>query len=294
MTGVERIQLVVDYCEQHLLDRNVLTTAVGTAGVSLYHFYRIFYAIVGTTPGDYLRRRRLTEAANILLTTKQQILGIALDFGFESHEAFTRAFKSVYGMTPSQYRKNRQVMPIFDKKQLTGEMIMHLFDGISHEPRFVKKDAFDVVGIEGVSTKNNNIIPDLWEQFLPRAHEVQHKIGKKICYGLCMMNEPFDPKTADDDSPFTAVVSVPVSKVDKIPQGMVHRQVPAQEYAVFTHKGRFFPDRLMKSYDYIYGTWFPKSELKTIGKIDFEYYDERFKGVDNDETEIDIYIPVQR
>ncbi|WP_235218495.1 helix-turn-helix transcriptional regulator [Paenibacillus sp. FSL R7-269] len=74
------------------------------AGLSKYHFHRIFRKYVNKNVHEYIRARRLSQAANLLLYSETRILEIALQYGFESQEAFTRAFKEIYDLPPAQYR----------------------------------------------------------------------------------------------------------------------------------------------------------------------------------------------
>ncbi|UYO99245.1 helix-turn-helix transcriptional regulator [Oceanotoga sp. DSM 15011] len=83
----------------------------------MYHFHRIFNELTGETLKSYIRKRRLTEASKDLLNCNNSIIDIAFDYGFESQESFTRAFKKVFKVTPGKYRK-RIITLIFLKKQL--------------------------------------------------------------------------------------------------------------------------------------------------------------------------------
>ena len=78
---------------------------------------------------------------------------------------------------------------------------------------------------------------------------------------------------------------------DHTPEGMCTRVFPTQRYAVFTHKGSLI--NLKATFDYIYGTWVPKADYELAGTDDFEYYDDRFKGMDDPNSEVDIYIPIK-
>ncbi|MDK9701209.1 MAG: GyrI-like domain-containing protein [bacterium] len=162
------------------------------------------------------------------------------------------------------------------------------------EPRIVKLDSFQVVGIEGKSSMKNNQIPKYWEMFIPREKEVKAIADPNISYGFCFMDdEQCDEE--NEETEFTVFIGLPVTKVDQIPDGMKYRTIPACEYVVFTHKGKFNPNGLQRSYGYIYGVWLPKSNLKIESRFNFEYYEKgRFKGVDNDDTEIDIYVPLKK
>ena len=99
-----RIPSVLAYLETHLEEPPDLTTLARLAGVSPRHFERVFARIVGESPRACLRRLKLERAARQLRATRRGILTLALDAGFESHEAFTRSFKKRFGQTPAAYR----------------------------------------------------------------------------------------------------------------------------------------------------------------------------------------------
>ncbi|WP_229695970.1 helix-turn-helix transcriptional regulator [Paenibacillus albidus] len=92
------------YIERNLTEKITLKEISHHSKFSSHHFYRIFYAAVGKTVADYVRRRRLAKAASELIYSEKRILDIALEYHFQSQEAFTRAFKKVYRLTPGQYR----------------------------------------------------------------------------------------------------------------------------------------------------------------------------------------------
>lgn len=94
----------LDYIEKNSKERITLKEISVHIKFFSHHFYRIFYASVGTTVADYVRRRRLAKAASELIYGDKRILDIALEYHFQSQEAFSRAFKKVYRLTPGQYR----------------------------------------------------------------------------------------------------------------------------------------------------------------------------------------------
>jgi AraC family transcriptional regulator len=110
-------------------------------------------------------------------------------------------------------------------------------------------------------------------------------------YGLCFYTERFS-KTGF----FYYLAGLPVSRLEEIPIELVGKTLPASEYAVFTHKGPLVgkTNTVKDTYAYAYGTWLPKSPYVNPHAYDFEYYDERFKGNDNPESEIDICIPIRK
>ncbi|WP_442604348.1 helix-turn-helix transcriptional regulator [Paenibacillus sp. KN14-4R] len=98
------IQTALQFIEQHLKNELDLTTIAHHAAISKYHFHRMFHGYMGMTLANYIRKRRLSNAASELITSNRRILDVALDYQFESQEAFSRAFKRMFQMTPGQYR----------------------------------------------------------------------------------------------------------------------------------------------------------------------------------------------
>ena len=103
--ALRKIQPVLAYAAAHLDQDVSLTALAGQAGLSPFHLHRFFAAATGETPKRLTLRLRLGRAAALLLTGRESVLEVALDCGFQSHEAFCRAFRRYFGTTPSAYRK---------------------------------------------------------------------------------------------------------------------------------------------------------------------------------------------
>lgn len=103
------IQRSLSYVEQHLYENPSLDDLARETGFSKYHFHRMFKKYVGKNISQYIRSRKMACAVDLLLYTDERVLDIALLTGFESHEAFTRAFGKIYGLTPSKYREQMRV-----------------------------------------------------------------------------------------------------------------------------------------------------------------------------------------
>lgn len=110
--SVANIRAVIAYIEAHLSEKLDLAKVSKAAGYSKYHLHRMFSQTVGMTVNDYIRRRRLTEAAKLLVFSQKPILEIALIAGYESQQAFSGIFKAMYKQTPLEYRQNRQFYPL--------------------------------------------------------------------------------------------------------------------------------------------------------------------------------------
>ncbi|OWR31715.1 AraC family transcriptional regulator [Saccharibacillus sp. O23] len=105
MSYLPAVQKTIDYIERHLEQELTGERIAAEAGFSFHHFHRIFQSETGMTMSDYVRSRRLAGAASALLHTDERILDLALRCGFESQEAFGRAFKKIYGLPPARYRR---------------------------------------------------------------------------------------------------------------------------------------------------------------------------------------------
>jgi len=280
-----RIKNALDYVEENLTSEIELKNIANKAYFSLYHFHRVFGAIVGDNMKEFIRKRRLTEAGSDLIKSNERIIDIAMKYQFGSQAAFTRSFKKMYGMTPMQYRKNGENLVLFQKKRLTDIRLKHLDGGISMEPKIIQKDKFMVVGMKYYGSNNNNEIPELWKRFNPRINEIKNVINGNVAMGMCEFVE-----NLTDESKFTYFACQEVSSLEDIPKEMEGLTVKKNKYAVFTHKG--LVDRLGDTYEYIYGSWLPRSEFEPAKSHDFEYYDERFNPGDEN-SELDIYIPIK-
>jgi len=109
---IEHISAAISYIEAHLNEKLNLDTVANAVGYSKYHLHRMFTDSVGLTLHDYIQRRQLTEAAKLLVFSEKPIIEIALLAGYESQQAFTASFKSMYKQTPSEYRQNGAFYPL--------------------------------------------------------------------------------------------------------------------------------------------------------------------------------------
>lgn len=111
------IKKSIEYIENNLNKKIELQEIANKAFLSKYHFHRIFHATIGESVAEYVRRRRLIEAANELLNTENKIIDIALNYQFSTQESFTKAFKKFYGIPPKEFRKNKANVTLLHSKK---------------------------------------------------------------------------------------------------------------------------------------------------------------------------------
>ena len=284
MSCLYRIQKAIDYIEENLEDDIVLEDVASIAGFSLFHFHRIFQTMVGDSMKDYIRIRRLSNAAHELLNTKTKILDIAMKHRYESQESFSRAFKKVFGMTPGKYRKQTRHFILAEKMNLL-EKVHNLQEDFVMEPKILYKSEFNIVGMEYHGSNNIDVFY-LWGQLWPRVNEIRNQTNSNCALGVTFLN----PQKGNNGV-FSYVAGVEVDSINDIPEGMVVRVVPPEKYAVFTHKGRTC--KMPGFINRIYDEWLPEFGYEPTMTLEIVLLDERFTG-SNPSSELDIYIPIRQ
>ncbi|WP_322922566.1 AraC family transcriptional regulator [Paenibacillus campi] len=292
----ECIQSTIDYIEQHLKQPLRVEELATRSGFSLYHFYKVFQSQTGLPVMEYIRRRRLAYAAADMASTRT-LLDIALDYGFETHAGFTKAFRKTYGLSPEQYRMHATGY-IPEQVDLAKLADYQLIGGMMMRPTFIIKPEFKLAGYAletRVNGENMTDIPAFWERYNNEnwAHTLHETIQpiSHAEYGACIMNDA-------QSEHFRYVIGVEVDSFAHVPEGLFTTTVPAATYAVFTtppanRADGGFVRAIQGTTTYIYNEWFPSSGYAyASGGVDFEMYDERCYG--NDNLVMDIYIPVHK
>lgn len=291
MNYYDQLEKAVIFIEQNLCEDIRVEEVARVAGYSYFHFHRIFEAVLGETVGNYIRLRRLTSAAHDIVYTDKRILDIAFAYRFDSQEAFSRAFKKLYKVPPGEYRKNRIEAVIGRKKQITIVELDHMMNNVTVQPEIKEIPDIKIVGMRGKATINSNIIPKMWQEFNPRISEIQNRTPQIRGYGICEVDQNYNMHEFNEDTEFNEIVGIEVENHYKIPTGMVAKTLAGGKYAVFTHRGSI--ESLRMTYQYIWGTWIICSKYEIDLRDDFEYYDEKFLGPNNDLSQFYIYIPIK-
>jgi AraC family transcriptional regulator len=267
------------YIESHFSAELSLEEVAQAAGVSRFHLTRAFGVSTGRSIMRYVRARRLGEAARKLAKGAPDILGIALEWGYGSHEAFTRAFRDEFGITPEELRARGDIASL-DIMEPIRMNATH--DNPIDPPRFVDGPAFLVAGLsERYSYETCAGIPAQWQSVQPYLGRVPGQKGT-VAYGVCYNN--------DDSGHIDYMSGVEVEDLGRTPKELARLRIPAQRYAVFTHKGHITTIR--GTWKAIFCDWIPTSGCETVDAPSFERYDERFDPHTGN-GELEIWLPIR-
>jgi AraC family transcriptional regulator len=251
------------FIENKFASEITLDEIADVAGVSRYHMSRAFGAATSHSVIGYVRARRLTEAARCLAAGAPDILAVALDAGYGSHEAFTRAFREQFGLTPEQIRAQRHldnialVEPIRMDKILIADL---------EPPRFENGKTLLIAGIGGRYTfPNTEGIPAQWQRLVPHFGHVVGQVGG-MTYGVS--------HNMDDFGNFDYLAGVEVSSFADLPDDFSRIRIPEHRYAVFSHRGHI--SSIPATHNMIWNKWLPESGHQVAESLNFERYDKRF------------------
>jgi Uncharacterized protein conserved in bacteria len=267
------------YVENNFAGEITLDEIAGVAGVSRYHISRAFGEAIGRPITHYVRGRRLTEAARALASGATDILTVALEAGYGSHEAFTRAFREQFGLTPESVRAQRHL----DNIELVEAVSMnHAILTDLAEPRFESRNAFLVAGLSARYDYEScgGGIPAQWQRFAPYIGNVAGQIGSDA-YGV---------RYNSDDSGLDYLCGVEVGEFSQLPPELSRVRVPANRYAVFTHRGHI--SAIRSTWHAIWNKWLPKSGHQLADAPDFERYGKEFDAKSGS-GEVEIWVPLR-
>jgi AraC family transcriptional regulator len=267
------------FIEAHLGDDASLADIAGASGISRYQLLRAFGTATGHSVMRYVRARRLSEAARWLAAGAPDILTVALDAGYGSHEAFTRAFRDQFGLTPEAVRERRCLndLPLMEAIRMDESLIMKL-----DPPRFETGRTLLVAGLgERYSFETNHGIPLQWQRFMPYIGNIPGQVGS-VAYGVCC--------NSDGAGNFEYITGIEVSSFDELPGELRRVRIPGQRYAVFTHRDHI---STMRGTVYtIWNKWLPASGHDAADAPDFERYDDRFDP-QTGTGEVEIWLPIK-
>lgn len=282
---MQRLLKGIFYIEAHLGEALTLDQIAVAAHLSPHHFARSFRATSGDTVMGYVRKRRLSIAAERLARNECAIIDIAFDASFDSQEAFTRAFKRQFGITPAAFREKQKADWVRYRRAITGDTLAQLKDITRMDPIIKTYPAIKAIGLaQTFDQDTRHGIPALWDKLIPQMGAVPN-MTDGTTYGLC--------KGTGGDGAFTYMAGVEVTSLDDVPDGMEGWEIPEQKYAVFTHTlgSENIHEDIQPTVQYIWGSWAETSGHTIANAPDFERYGPDFRPGQG--QVIEFFIPIE-
>jgi AraC family transcriptional regulator len=253
------------YIESHLSGELSLESVADATGVSRFHLSRAFSVTTGYAFAAYVRARRLTLAARTLEGGAPDILAVALDAGYGSHEAFTRAFRQQFGLAPDQLRERGSVegLDLMEAIRMDDRKATTLIA----PPRIVRSDALLIFGLGERYVRTNAGIPSQWDRFTPYLGTIPGQVGN-VAYGVIC--------NTDEAGSIDYITGVQVREFPDHPAEFTRLRIPPQTYAVFEHHGHV--SAINSTWQAIWNEGLPGAGHAATDGPAFERYDERFDG----------------
>ena len=286
MDWITGIQNAINYIEEHLTEEINYDKVAEEAACSSFYFQRIFGILCDISLGEYIRNRRLTLAGNELNVSDIKVIDIALKYGYESPESFTRAFSKFHGITPSEAKKNGSKLKSFSRLSVK----ITLSGGSMMDYKIVEKEAFEIIEkVEAHSIENDinaKSIPDFWT----KSHNdgtvktlLENTTDRTFIFGVCYGNNSDCAKTFDYS------IGAVYNPKTAVPKGFRRNIIPARTWAIFECKGAM-PKAMQDMWHKITSEFFPTSGYQPTYEMDIEAYTEGDMGGSDYRSEI--WIPV--
>lgn len=263
---LKELNHVIDYIEDHITDDNLSLEIISEyAGVSDYHFRKIFFYLSGLTLNEYIKNRKLSEANKDLLNG-EKVTDVALKYGYQSMDGFTRAFKKWSGFLPSDSIK-KGISKSFPKLSF----IITVKGGISMEFRIEDKQAFNLVGVskrvpmqfQGV----NNEIVKLAQSITDEQRKEMHSLQNIEPYEIINASYEADANFLKEEGDLTHLIGV-LTTENEVSNLLEKVHVKACTWAIFPNEGAF-PSTLQETMAKIYSEWLPSSNYELINAPTF-------------------------
>jgi len=274
----ERISKVQRYIQEYLDEPISLEQLAKVACFSPFHFHRLFGAMVGESVKEYARRLRLERSANLVRYSKRSFLEIGIEAGYESHAAFSRAFKKRFGCSPQVYRDSKEVPPLenFVLTHKEGRKVMDV--------TVKKMDAMKVAAVRHIGPYKE--CKGTWEMLCSSLPPSYLSNPNTLYIGIS-----YDDPDVTEASQLRYDACVTVDEALSLKEPLTTQVVEGGIYAVYVHKGSY--DGLHDAYRGLYGQWLPQSGYEPKAAPTFEIYRNSPDTTPTEELITEICIPLQ-
>ena len=264
MEWLKNLSNAIDYIESNLDGEISYEKAAKIACCSTYYFQRMFTYVAGISLSEYIRHRRMTQAAFDLQTTELKVLDVALKYGYTSPTSFNRAFQSVHGISPISVKTQGSVLnaypPIKFSVKVTGGNVMSY--------RIEEKQAMRIVGICTPLTldmeENQEIVPPFWSKAI-KSNQFQE---------ICNLSNQ-SPKGVLGVTAFQnsgeIYYYIAVATDKPTPKEMFEYEIPAATWVIFESDGRF-KESIQSIFKRFLTEWLPFSGYTYAELPDIEVY----------------------
>jgi AraC family transcriptional regulator len=286
---LKNLNKAMSYIEEHLDGEVTLKEAARHALCSEYHFQRMFSYLSGYTLAEYIRRRRLTCAAAELRDKELRVMDTALKYGYQSPDAFTRAFKEYHGITPSEARGNGIPLKAFPK--MTFRLTVD--GGVEMNYRLEEKESFRIAGIkkrvpivfEGVNPE----IEKMWRSLDGGMIKEMKQLSNMDPSGIISASGNFSEGRMEEKGELDHYIGAATTR--ECPEHWAQLEVPALTWAVFEVEGPF-PDTLQNVWGRIYSEWFPSASYEQAEGPEIVWNEQ--KDISLPDFRSEIWIPVSK
>ena len=282
------IEASARYIDTHLKEPFSVETLSSQAGFSPYYYSRLFSLYMDMPEMEYVRRRRLAKGASEICEGRR-ILDVAMDYGFESHNGFSKAFRKVYGFSPNEYRRRAIPHRPITPNPLTG---IPVEPSACPQVRIERREGFYVAGmVIRTSAEVSSIAqqPAVWKNnWLAEQENRVYAMARPKEHGEYYIIFPVEKDI------YSLVTCVKIENPEKVDNGLYVDWVPQGLYGVFSTPPteRDFAQRIVETWRYIFEVWLPNSEYEIDSAgLDYEFYDERCHGAP---YSMDICIPLKK
>lgn len=257
MEWIQSINKAVEYMETHLTEDIHCEDAARHVHISVFHFQRTFNLLTGMSVGEYIRKRRLSLAGEELTKQDTKVIDVALKYGYDSPESFSKAFTRFHGITPSQVKKGKELKS-FNKLAVK----ISVEGGTVMDYRIEKKEEFRLLVYSKMFTGESceKGIPAFWDEYFEK--EIYRKVPGRL--GVCAQEKAGAKE-------FMYGIGCDANDVAEVPDGFRIVSIPAYTWAIFKCVGPT-PDAIQKMWDNIYREWLPGADYELIPDYDIENY----------------------
>jgi AraC family transcriptional regulator len=287
MDSLKSMNDAMKYIEEHLTTDIDFKTVARLAHCSEYHFKRMFSFLAGISLSEYIRRRRLSLAAFELKNSNVKIIDVAIKYGYNSPDSFTRAFQILHGVTPTEARNNGQQLKAYPL--MTFQLTIR--GGNEMNYRIEPKEAFNIVGIMKrvpiIFEGENPEITAMWKLLTMEKIDQLKKLSNVEPEGMIQASTNFSEGRMEEKGELDQYIGVATNQ--ECPESFSKLEVPALTWAVFESIGPF-PSTLQETWGRIYSEWFPSSNYQvTEGP---EILSIKSKDLTSPTVKSEIWIPV--